>query len=143
MTFSIKFAGIALALIFAAVAPARAAPHDEQWSVVIITEKGNCDQAYRYEVAVDDGKLSYAGREQVSLSGTVAGNGAVKVSIRLGEQGATGSGKLSGASGSGTWQGTGNNGAGKRRSDNPSPIETKNAPVFRRVFFNSDRGPLN
>jgi len=111
VTFSIKFAAITLAMGFAAVLPAQAAPHDGQWSVVIITEKGNCDQAYRYEVAVDDGKLSYAGREQVSLSGTVASGGAVKVNIRLGEQGATGSGKLAGASGTGTWQGTGNAGA--------------------------------
>jgi len=108
---AIKLGGFVLALALAAAVPAQASPHDGKWSVLIITEKGNCDQAYRYEVAVDDGKLSYAGREQVNLSGTVAGNGAVKVNIRLGEQGATGSGKLAGASGTGTWQGTGNAGA--------------------------------
>jgi hypothetical protein len=113
VTSSIRLAGITLALAFAAVAaaPAKAAPHDGRWSVLVITETGNCDQAYRYEVAVGDGKVSYAGREQVSFSGTVAGTGAVKVNIRLGEQGATGSGKLSGSSGAGTWQGTGSAGA--------------------------------
>lgn len=111
MTRSIRLAGVALALAFAAAVPVRAAPHDGRWSVVVITEKGNCDQAYRYEVAVDDGKVSYAGREQIQFSGTVAGNGAVKVNIRLGEQGATGSGKLAGASGTGTWQGIGNAGS--------------------------------
>jgi hypothetical protein len=111
VTRSIRLAGFVLALATASGVPALAAPHDGRWSVVVITEKGDCDQAYRYEVAVDDGKVSYAGREQVQFSGTVAGNGAVKVNIRLGEQGATGSGKLSGASGTGTWQGTGNSGA--------------------------------
>jgi len=111
VTSSIKLAGFVLALTMAAGAPAQAAPHDGRWSVLVITEKGNCDQAYRYEVAVDDGKVSYAGREQVQFSGTVASGGAVKVNIRLGEQGATGSGKLSGSNGAGTWQGTGSVGA--------------------------------
>ena len=95
---------------FMAVASAEAAPHDGRWSVLVITEQGNCDQAYRYEVAVTDGKLSYAGREQVTFSGTVAGSGAVNVNIHLGEQGATGTGKLSGSAGAGTWRGTGNSG---------------------------------
>lgn len=112
---SSKMAGLlaAAAIVFGwlLTGQAQAAPHDGRWSVLVITEKGSCDQAYRYEVAIDDGKVSYAGREQVDFSGTVAAGGAVRVSIRLGEQGATGSGKLSGASGAGTWQGTGNNGA--------------------------------
>jgi len=113
VTRSIRLAGIVLTLAFASLIsePALAAPHDGRWSVLVITEKGGCDQAYRYDVAVDDGKVSYAGREQVQFSGTVASGGAVKVTIRLGEQGATGVGKLSGSSGSGTWKGTGNNGA--------------------------------
>ncbi len=91
--------------------PAKAAPQDGRWSVVVITEQGTCDQAYRYEVSVADGRISYAGREQVNFSGTVGGTGAVNVNIRLGEQGATGSGRLSGSSGNGTWRGTGNNGS--------------------------------
>lgn len=111
MTRSIKLTGFVLAVAIAVGAPAHAAPHDGRWSVVVITEKGDCDQAYRYEVAIDDGKVSYAGREQVDFSGTVAAGGAVRVSIRLGDQGATGSGKLSGASGAGTWQGTGSKGS--------------------------------
>lgn len=111
MTGSIKLTGFVLALAMVAAAPAQAAPHDGRWSVLVITETGNCDQAYRYEVAVDDGKVSYAGREQVQFSGTVATSGAVKVNIRLGEQGATGSGRLSGSSGAGSWQGTGSRGS--------------------------------
>lgn len=114
MKHRIKLAGVMLAAALAldAAVPARAASaHDGRWSVLIVTEKGNCDQAYRYEVAVSDGKVAYAGREQVDFSGTVASNGAVKVNIKLGEQGAAGTGKLSGASGTGTWQGTGNSGS--------------------------------
>ena len=90
--------------------PAYAAAHDGRWSVLVITEKGDCDQAYRYEVAVGGGKVTYAGPENVDFSGTVAANGAVRVNIRLGEQGAQGAGKLSGGSGGGTWRGTGKNG---------------------------------
>ncbi|MBS0536261.1 MAG: hypothetical protein JSR72_19605 [Proteobacteria bacterium] len=91
--------------------PARAAAHDGRWSVVVVTESGNCDQAYRYEVAVDGGRIRYAGPENVDFSGSVAASGAVSVNIRLGEQGAQGSGKLAANAGSGTWKGTGKNGA--------------------------------
>ncbi len=111
MTRPIKLAGFILALTVVAAVPAQAAPHDGRWSVLVITDKGDCDQAYRYEVSVDRGKVSYAGREQVQFSGTVASSGAVKVNIRLGEQGATGSGKLSGNNGTGTWRGTGSRGS--------------------------------
>lgn len=111
MTGSIKLTGFVLALAMVVAAPAQAAPHDGRWSVLVVTEKGDCDQAYRYEVTVDHGKVSYAGREQVQFSGTVASGGAVKVNIRLGEQGATGSGRLSGNNGTGTWQGTGSRGS--------------------------------
>lgn len=112
---SFKMAGLlaTAAIVFGwlLAGQAQAAPHDGRWSVVVITEQGTCDQAYRYEVAVADGKVNYAGREQVSFSGTVAASGAVNVNIRLGEQGATGSGKLSGTGGNGTWRGTGKNGS--------------------------------
>ena len=84
---------------------ALAAAQDGNWSVLIITEKGYCDQAYRYSVSVQDGHLKYAGDAAVNMEGSVAANGAVKVSIRLGEKGANGVGRLSGNSGTGTWHG--------------------------------------
>jgi hypothetical protein len=43
------------------------------------------------------------------LAGTVAPNGAVKVSIRLGDKGANGTGRLSGQTDAGTWHGAGAN----------------------------------
>ncbi|MBS0245984.1 MAG: hypothetical protein JSR61_05130 [Proteobacteria bacterium] len=112
MTSSLRLTGTAViaALALAAIAPAAAATHDGRWSVLVITEQGNCDQAYRYEVAVGAGKVTYAGPENVDFSGTIAASGAVRVTIRLGEQGAQGTGKLSTSTGQGTWHGTGKNG---------------------------------
>lgn len=112
MIRSIGLTGLALVLaVAAAAAPAHAATHDGRWSVLVITEQGNCDQAYRYEVAVTNGKVRYAGPENVDFSGTVAANGAVKVNIRLGDQGANGAGKLSASAGAGTWKGAGQSGS--------------------------------
>ncbi len=39
------------------------------------------------------------------MTGTVSPSGAVKVSIRMGDKGAQGTGRLSESAGSGTWQG--------------------------------------
>lgn len=99
------FAAILLALV---PWPVAAATHDGNWSVLIITEKGDCDRAYRYPLAVADGQVRYTGDAGANVSGTVSPAGAVKVSIRLGDKGASGSGHLSGDAGSGTWQGQGN-----------------------------------
>ena len=88
-----------------------AARHDGNWSVLIITEKGGCDPAYRYAVNVAGGRVRYVGDASIGLSGTVADSGLVKVNIRHGDQGATGSGRLSAHSGAGTWKGVGANGA--------------------------------
>ncbi len=87
---------------------ALAATLDGNWSVLIITEKGDCDRAYRYPLAVAAGQVRYTGEAGANVSGTVTSAGAVKVSIRMGDKGASGSGRLSGGSGAGTWQGVGN-----------------------------------
>lgn len=87
--------------------PAMAVSHDGNWSVLIITEKGDCDRAYRYPLAVSDGHVRYTGDSSADVTGTVSASGVVKVSIRLGDKGANGSGRLSGNSGAGTWQGAG------------------------------------
>jgi hypothetical protein len=78
---------------------------DGTWSVLIITEKGDCDRAYRYAVKVANGRVSYQGDAAVDMAGTVTPNGAVKVSIRLGDKGANGTGHLSERGGTGTWHG--------------------------------------
>jgi hypothetical protein len=88
---------------------ALAAVQDGNWSVLIITEKGDCDRAYRYSVAVSNGQVRYAGDAAVKLNGTVTSSGVVKVSLMLGDKGASGSGRLSASSGVGTWRGVGAN----------------------------------
>ena len=110
----LKFmAATALALGFAVAAPppaAFAATHDGNWTVLVITEKGTCDKGYRYSVAVANGQVRYQGDAAINFNGTVEPNGAVKVDIRLGEQGARGTGRLGPSSGAGTWRGVGSAG---------------------------------
>lgn len=110
----VKFLVLAacLAGVTAVASPpaAVAATHDGQWSVLVITEKGTCDRGYRYSVRVRDGRLAYDGEAGVDMAGTVTPAGQVQVRIRLGNQGANGSGRLSGAAGAGTWRGAGSSG---------------------------------
>ena len=58
---------------------------------------------------VANGRVSYQGDASVDMAGTVAPSGSVKVSIRLGDKGANGTGRLSGQAGAGTWHGAGSN----------------------------------
>jgi hypothetical protein len=90
---------------------ALAATHDGNWTVLIVTEKGSCDRGYRYDVKIANGHVRYEGEAAVDLAGTVASNGAINVSIKAGEKGASGTGHLSSTSGSGTWHGSGTNGS--------------------------------
>jgi hypothetical protein len=113
MTKSNTFNRAALAAIalsfagaFAATQPAAAAPsYDGLWSVVIMTEKGTCDRAYRYPVRISNGEVQNDGPSLINVSGKVGGNGAVKVLVSAGDQSATGVGRLSGKVGAGQWSG--------------------------------------
>jgi hypothetical protein len=100
----------ALALSAAAfsgfAAPATSAPsHDGLWSVVIITERGTCDRAYRYPVRISRGNVLNAGDSPVTITGRVGDNGTLTVTVSHGNQRATGSGRLAGSNGTGTWRG--------------------------------------
>ncbi|MFL5083496.1 MAG: hypothetical protein ACJ8FP_01625, partial [Xanthobacteraceae bacterium] len=65
-----------------AAAPAQAKTNfDGNWSVVIITEKGTCDRSYRYPVRISDGNVGYAGEAAFNVSGKVASNGKVTVTV--------------------------------------------------------------
>ena len=99
-----------LALSFAAIAiatlPAKSGPsYDGLWSVVIITEKGTCDRAYRYPIRISNGTLVNAGDEAFVITGKVGVNGAVTVTVSHGDRSATGSGRLSRDAGAGSWKG--------------------------------------
>jgi hypothetical protein len=76
---------------------------DGRWSVLVLTEKGECDKAYRYPIAIEKGRVRYAGEASFSISGQVATSGAVQGNITSPQGRADVRGRLSGASGAGTW----------------------------------------
>ena len=99
--------GVALsAALLVVSASARTADFDGNWSVLVITESGNCDAAYRYGVTVDNGIVRYRGESGIDVRGSVDDRGRVRVAIGRGEQRAEGTGQLSQDSGSGTWTGS-------------------------------------
>ena len=110
MMNSVIFSAFLVGAAWVGPSPAAfAAIRDGTWSVLIITEKGDCDRAYRYAVKIEHGQVSYQGEAAIDMAGTVAPNGAIKVSIRLGSKGADGSGHMSGQTGAGTWHSIGSN----------------------------------
>jgi hypothetical protein len=84
-----------------------ASPYDGRWSVVIQTERGQCDQAYRYGLMISNGNVTYAGDSSFDVRGRVAPNGAVHVRVARGAAYADGNGHLSQNTGSGVWRGVG------------------------------------
>jgi hypothetical protein len=98
---------LTISVLWLATATAASAQRfDGNWSVLIITQSGDCDRAYRYGVRIAGGQVSYAGDASVSFSGTVSNDGRVSVSVRAGSQSASGTGRLSSNSGGGTWAGS-------------------------------------
>src|SRR3982751_969764 len=100
----------ALTILAASAVPATSAPiaagkatFDGNWSVLIVTQKGTCDRAYRYPVRIANGAVGYAGEASFNVSGRVGDTGAVIVTVSRGNQSATGTGRMSATDGSGTW----------------------------------------
>jgi len=99
---------LAFAAAFFSMAPSAAraqAGFDGLWTILIVTEAGECDRAYRYAVQIDHGRMVYDGAAGVELTGTVDQSGRVAATVQRGEQGAIGTGRLSGGRGRGTWRG--------------------------------------
>ncbi len=85
--------------------PAEArAPYDGAWSVLIVTDAGTCDRAYRYALRIADGRVYYDD-PSFNVSGRVDGRGRVSVRLASGSQQASGSGRLFGNYGNGRWSG--------------------------------------
>lgn len=82
---------------------AAATPFDGNWSVLIVTDKGTCDKAYRYPVVIREGAVLYGGKSGFAVQGRVDPKGALSVRISYGGQAADGVGRLALKSGSGTW----------------------------------------
>jgi hypothetical protein len=103
---ALALTALAFAGGLSAVAPAAATPnYDGLWSVVIVTQKGSCDRAYRYPVRISNGAVQNDGPSLINVSGKVGGNGAVTVLVSAGDKSASGTGKLSGKAGGGKWSG--------------------------------------
>jgi hypothetical protein len=102
----VAVAALALAAALPALKPAEAVPnYDGLWSVVIVTEQGLCDRAYRAPIRITKGNLANAGAGAFTITGKVAKNGLVTVMVSQGDKSATGTGRLSGKTGTGSWSG--------------------------------------
>jgi hypothetical protein len=97
-------AAIAAALVAATPFAARAAnSYDGLWSVTIYTQAGNCPSSLRYGVRVARGRVLADG-QSYEVNGTVAANGATRVTVSEQGQSASGTGRLSGNAGAGLWR---------------------------------------
>ena len=96
---------LAMSSVPAAPAPISAGKQslDGTWSVLIVTEQGKCDRAYRYPVRISNGSIGYAGEASFNVAGSVGTGGAVTVTVSRGSQSAKGTGQLSANGGSGRW----------------------------------------
>jgi hypothetical protein len=92
-------------------APPVSTAFDGEWSVLIMTQSGGCDRAYRYGVRINNGDVVYDGGGPVDLEGHVYSNGVVRVSVSGAGQQAEGRGRLSRTLGTGTWSGQGSLGS--------------------------------
>ena len=98
----------AAAILSASALPASApafarSNYDGQWSVLIVTQKGTCDRAYRYPVKIDNGSVGYAGEASFNVSGKVGPNGTITVTVSKGDKSAKGTGRMSATDGAGIW----------------------------------------
>jgi hypothetical protein len=98
---------IATTATFGAAAASDGRAFDGRWSVVIQTEKGDCDAAYRYGLSIQNGNVTYAGDDAFEVRGRVSHNGKVHVRVARGASYADGRGRLSRDTGSGQWTGAG------------------------------------
>jgi hypothetical protein len=97
---------MAAAAVLVAAIPftARAAnSYDGNWSVTIMTQAGNCPSSLRYGVLVARGRVLADG-QSYQVSGSVAPNGATRVTVSEQGQSASGTGRLSGNTGAGRWR---------------------------------------
>lgn len=77
---------------------------DGRWSVLIVTDAGTCDRAYRYALNIINGRVTYDD-PSFEVSGHVDARGHVSVNVAAGGERASGTGELSGDSGRGLWRG--------------------------------------
>jgi hypothetical protein len=104
-TTTIMASTIMAGMIIASSASFAVPRYDGLWSVSIVTEKGDCDRGYRYAIRISNGTLANVGDTMFTITGKVAGTGAVTVTVNAAGRSATGSGRLAGNIGTGSWSG--------------------------------------
>ena len=67
--FTLAGLAVSVAALSGFASPATSAPgYDGLWSVVIVTEQGTCDRAYRYPVRISRGTVLNAGDSPVTIT---------------------------------------------------------------------------
>src|SRR5271168_3498298 len=94
------FALVAATATFATTASFAEPRYDGLWSVLVMTQKGDCDPGYRYPIRIVNG-----GDNAFTITGKVAPTGSIIVTVSAGGKSATGLGRLSGDMGGGSWTG--------------------------------------
>ena len=95
---------VVTASLFGSAAATARTQFDGAWSVLVVTDRGTCDRAYRYALHIDNGRVSYD-NPSIAVSGRVDGAGRVRVALSAGGQSAAGFGRLAGNYGRGSWSG--------------------------------------
>ena len=71
----------------------------------MITDKGECDRAYRYPVRIRGGKVGHTeSGSSFNIGGRVGAGGTVKVFVSRGDKRADGVGRLTRTGGGGKWK---------------------------------------
>ena len=96
----------ALTFFSAPAARAQGPGFDGLWSVLVITDNGTCDRAYRYPVRIARGKVGHSdpSNSSFNIGGRVQKGGSVTVFVSRGKQRADGLGRLTRAGGGGKWK---------------------------------------
>ena len=97
------FMALAAAPASSGTIAASRATFDGQWSVLIVTQKGTCDRAYRYPLKIENGSVGYAGEASFNVAGKVGANGTITVTVSKGDKSAKGTGRMSATDGAGIW----------------------------------------
>ncbi len=95
----------ALALTQSAIVPAATAQevHDGIWRVATQPITGPCSKSFEFNLAVEDGQISYAGIWPVDASGSVNPVGVIEISIIRGQETLSAKGMVRGDVASGKW----------------------------------------
>jgi hypothetical protein len=97
-----------LAAATSATAAAAGSAFDGTWSVIAVTQQGGCDPTYNFSVQIAAGSITLP--QFSGLSGRVADDGNVAVSISNSGTEVRASGKMASSAGRGQWNSRSNDG---------------------------------